>query len=203
MVDRGTCHFVIKAQNVQKFGGVLALVVDNKGMENVNTIVMADDGKGESVNIPTFLISMIDGDKLKEVIHSSEEAAAEENTSGKRMDWKNMVVMQAELNLMSKTDKPVQVDLWYTGASELYDAKIKLDQYAKMSDLFGNQVKFQPRTMVHTCVYCQPEIKRQCILDGKYCPTLSRKAATGNAFEEANIQPSNLIMQSIREQCVY
>lgn len=104
---------------------------------------------------------------------------------------------------MSKTDLPVQVDLWYTGASELFEANIRLDHYAKMSDMFGDQVKFQPRMMVHNCVYCQPEIKKQCIQDGKYCPTLSRKATTGNAFEEANIQPANLIMQSIREQCVY
>jgi hypothetical protein len=69
MVDRGLCHFVIKAQNVQKFGGVMAIIVDNKDGEVVNHIVMADDGKGESINIPTFLIGKLDGAKIKEVIH--------------------------------------------------------------------------------------------------------------------------------------
>jgi len=29
MVDRGACHFVLKAMHIQKFGGILALVVDN------------------------------------------------------------------------------------------------------------------------------------------------------------------------------
>jgi hypothetical protein len=56
MVERGACHFVIKAQNIEKFGGVMAIIIDNKDGEVVESIVMADDGKGESVNIPTFLI---------------------------------------------------------------------------------------------------------------------------------------------------
>ena len=61
MVDRGACHFVVKAKNIQKFGGIMALVVDNKDSESPEQIVMADDGKGESVNIPTFLIGKSDG----------------------------------------------------------------------------------------------------------------------------------------------
>lgn len=30
MVDRGNCHFVLKAQNIQNWGGALAIIVDNK-----------------------------------------------------------------------------------------------------------------------------------------------------------------------------
>jgi hypothetical protein len=37
---------VQKAQNVQKYGGQLALVVDNKFFEDPDFLVMADDGKG-------------------------------------------------------------------------------------------------------------------------------------------------------------
>ena len=79
MVDRGNCHFVVKAQNVQKFGGVLTLVVDNKAGEDPDYLVMADDGSGESVSIPTFMIGLYDGYKLKEAIHKKDddkEAAA-------------------------------------------------------------------------------------------------------------------------------
>lgn len=48
---------------------------------------MADDGKGESVNIPTFLISSSDGNTLKDVIHSTEDDAKQEEAKGQRPNW--------------------------------------------------------------------------------------------------------------------
>ena len=45
------------------------VVVDNKETEDVDSIVMADDGKGSSVHIPTFLIGYEDGLMLKEEVH--------------------------------------------------------------------------------------------------------------------------------------
>lgn len=57
MVDRGQCHFVLKAQHVEAYGGVMMVVADNKVRENIKHILMADDGKGSSVHIPSFLIS--------------------------------------------------------------------------------------------------------------------------------------------------
>lgn len=69
MVDRGNCHFVVKAQNVQRFGGVMLLVIDNKITEDPTALVMADDGMGNSVTIPSMLIGWGDGQILKESIH--------------------------------------------------------------------------------------------------------------------------------------
>jgi hypothetical protein len=40
--------------------------VDNKEGEAAGNVVMADDGTGESVSIPTFLVGMYDGAKLKQ-----------------------------------------------------------------------------------------------------------------------------------------
>lgn len=77
MVDRGKCHFVKKAQNAQNFGGMMLVVVDNKSWEDPELLIMADDGRGSSVKIPSFLIGMSDGDKLKKEIH--EEEAAEKH----------------------------------------------------------------------------------------------------------------------------
>ena len=47
------------------------LVTDNL-YEEPQYIVMADDGKGGSVNIPSMLISKLNGDKLKKSIHDGE-----------------------------------------------------------------------------------------------------------------------------------
>ena len=40
---------------------------------------MADDGKGSSINIPTFLIGLKDGKILKEQIHTKEPASVGKN----------------------------------------------------------------------------------------------------------------------------
>lgn len=45
------------------------VVVDNKKTEDVDAVVMADDGKGSSVSIPTWMIDYDDGIVLKEAIH--------------------------------------------------------------------------------------------------------------------------------------
>ena len=44
-------------------------MVDNKKMEDVDSIVMVDDEKGSSVHFPTFLIGYEDGLMLKEEVH--------------------------------------------------------------------------------------------------------------------------------------
>lgn len=56
--------------NIQKFGGILAIIVDKIHM--VSTF-MADDGAGNSVKIPSFLIGKRDGNKIKEAIHDFRE----------------------------------------------------------------------------------------------------------------------------------
>lgn len=80
MVDRGNCHFVVKAQNVQRFGGVLVIVADNKVNEDPKFLVMADDGSGGSVIIPSMLIAYTDGEKMKRAIHEQELKAQKHGT---------------------------------------------------------------------------------------------------------------------------
>ena len=66
MVDRGTCHFVLKAKHIQEFGGILAVIVDDKKYQDPHSVVMADDGKGSSIRIPSFLIKYMDGQAIKD-----------------------------------------------------------------------------------------------------------------------------------------
>ena len=61
MVDRGKCHFVLKAKHIQQFGGILAIIVDNKKEQSPLQVIMADDGKGSAIKIPSFLIRYSDG----------------------------------------------------------------------------------------------------------------------------------------------
>ncbi len=72
MVDRGNCTFVTKARNVQKIGGGLALIINNE-IEEIDRVLMTDDGTASDIFIPTILISKSDGDKLKEFFNSHKD----------------------------------------------------------------------------------------------------------------------------------
>jgi hypothetical protein len=64
MVDRGNCTFVTKARNVQRVGGLFALIINNND-EDIDKHVIPDDGTGSDIYIPTVLISKKDGEMLK------------------------------------------------------------------------------------------------------------------------------------------
>lgn len=66
MVDRGSCHFVLKAKHVQDFGGTLMVVRDN--IKHTQIPTMADDGKGGDIKIPSFMIGFSDGLVLEEAM---------------------------------------------------------------------------------------------------------------------------------------
>jgi hypothetical protein len=55
LLERGDCHFVTKVRNVALNGGGLAIIIDNKN-EDINGVVMADDGTGAGIRIPSVLI---------------------------------------------------------------------------------------------------------------------------------------------------
>ena len=83
------------------------------------------------------------------------------------------VILQATLNLASKSDNNISVDIWYTSIYEFetQTAMMDLKDFAVMQDVFDGKVLFHPRTEFKSCRYCLPEAKeKECILDGKYCP---------------------------------
>ena len=53
---RGDCSFTQKSLNSQKQNAKLAVIVDNVENENPGHIVLADDGRGPQVHIPTIFI---------------------------------------------------------------------------------------------------------------------------------------------------
>jgi hypothetical protein len=65
MVDRGNCTFVTKVRNIEKVGAKLAIICDNTLMSSEN-VIMADDGSGSAINIPSFIIRKKDCDIIKE-----------------------------------------------------------------------------------------------------------------------------------------
>jgi len=63
VADRGGCSFVKKVRSMENAGVAVAIVVDSTD-EDINSIVMSDDGSGAGIRIPSMLISKADGAKL-------------------------------------------------------------------------------------------------------------------------------------------
>jgi hypothetical protein len=208
MVDRGTCKFVEKVKHIQDFGGILAIIVDNVGWEDVNNEVMVSDGTDTGITIPSFLIDKHEGRRVKNHVnggHPNDDDGEYEETEEEQEDFNNVthpVILQANINLASKSDKNISVDIWYTSIYEfaLQPAMMDLADFAAMQDVFGDKVKFHPRTEIKTCRYCLKDAKeKECILDGKYCPYKIIRGKDEVDLIGGDMEPQELINQMLRE----
>eukprot|EP00913_Durusdinium_trenchii_P035419 g33145.t1 len=68
LVERGTCSFVTKVKVAQKKKAHAVIIVDNEGSQKtskeIQHIIVADDGYGANIDIPSVLISRKEGQKL-------------------------------------------------------------------------------------------------------------------------------------------
>ena len=64
LADRGKCSFVTKVRNMEDAGAAVGIVIDNQKDEDIKDVVMADDGTGAGIRMPSMLISQADGNKL-------------------------------------------------------------------------------------------------------------------------------------------
>jgi hypothetical protein len=86
LVDRGDCKFVMKVRNAQRAGAAAVLIADNVCMcsygrqctpdvENqaceTQEPIMADDGSGSDISIPSLLIFKQDADPIKQTLRAN------------------------------------------------------------------------------------------------------------------------------------
>lgn len=62
-VPSTNCHFVDKAKNAENAGYKVAIMEDN--INEAGVIIMADDGRGHSIHIPSIFISRANGVALE------------------------------------------------------------------------------------------------------------------------------------------
>jgi hypothetical protein len=152
MVDRGSCTFVTKVRNIEKLGVHLGIVADDK-IEVSENLIMSDDGNGNSVNIPSFIIRRQDAESIKEQLKNSSSAG---------------VYIKAELEIVHP-DNRVEYDLWYSTVLDLQSWLVyDMSLYQRALD---SSALFTPRILTYSCRSCSEDMKRsQCLADGKYCP---------------------------------
>jgi hypothetical protein len=105
MVDRGECTFVTKVRNIENLGVKMAIIADHLKEDSEN-LIMADDGTGQSITIPSFIIRNEDANLIKEYIAKNQS-----------------VFIKNELE-MYHPDNRVEYELWYSSILDLEKWKI-------------------------------------------------------------------------------
>ncbi|CAJ1374764.1 unnamed protein product [Effrenium voratum] len=126
LVRRGRCTFVTKVRIAEEKGAHAVVVVDKetstKTSEDIQRTVMADDGWGDSVKIPSILLSKFDGQKLID--------AARQGT------------VMVELAWDIPRGKVVMMEFWLSSGSR--EARRFLERFKTCALSLGHHLQFAP-----------------------------------------------------------
>ena len=128
---------------MENAGVAVAIVVDSTD-EDINSIVMSDDGSGAGIRIPSMLISKADGAKLVDFL----QTASDEELS--------QVSLLADFSLKRHDgDNKVDYDIWYSSTSDV--ALDFIQDFMKIDRAFRDKVKMTPRFVFWECTDCDSE----------------------------------------------
>ena len=164
-----------KVRNIEHAGGRLAIVIDEKD-ENIENVIMVDDGNGNGIRIPSMLISKQDGNAIKEFL----------------LEKNKRVALMATFE-MDKPDNRVEYDFWYTSSDDR--ALDFLRDFRANHLQFGKDVLMSPHFAFWTCEGCDETIQRRdCFGGGAYC-----------AINEKNLNTTgnDILMEDLRQHCLH
>jgi|JI9StandDraft_1071089.scaffolds.fasta_scaffold129068_2 hypothetical protein len=75
LIERGECSFVTKIRNAEHAGARLVLIIDDKD-EEIENVILIDDGNGNGIRIPAMLITKKDGAVLEDYLLKQNERVA-------------------------------------------------------------------------------------------------------------------------------
>jgi len=137
-VDRGHCTFVTKVRNVERAGGSLAVIIDDT-FEDVDKVIMSDDGTGTGIRIPAMLIGKKEGQILKDFLTKQPSDVASKAS------------LSAEFVLKNQ-DNTVKWEMWYTSAND--KALDFIRNFREFTQKMDESAEFSPRLVTWSCTSC-------------------------------------------------
>lgn len=93
-----------KIRNMENIGVAVGIIIDNNE-EDVDNVIMSDDGTGGGIRIPSMLIGKTDGKKLLDFLKRASEEEIDQTA------------IMAQF-IMEKPDDRVEYDLWFTSSND-------------------------------------------------------------------------------------
>ena len=158
LVDRGDCSFVQKVRHAQDIGASAVIIVDNVDQEDVDHIVMSDDGTGGNLYIPSVLISKEDGELLKSYLTNTHRD-------------KKHVAMQISFDISQLSDH-VEFTMWVSSEQ----SKVREFTHEMAPHIYKFGQKAVNMTLHFALWYC-PSCSEtdfttdhpDCVSGGRYC----------------------------------
>mmetsp|Transcript_29013 Transcript_29013/g.32543 ORF Transcript_29013/g.32543 Transcript_29013/m.32543 type:complete len:392 (+) Transcript_29013:214-1389(+) len=198
MVDRGECTFVKKARNAQKLGAAGVVIADSTCLciagdsciSEGDTYceskepVMADDGSGADITIPSFLMFKQDADPIKEVLKADKIVRMQ-------MSW-----------ALPRPDDRVEYSMWTT-PKEIHSQPLQR-QFRHVAKALDSHAQFTPHMYVYDGLFagCQsPTGENQCFNlctnNGRYCAT------DPDDNLDKGISGADVVKESLRRICIW
>mmetsp|Transcript_9745 Transcript_9745/g.10777 ORF Transcript_9745/g.10777 Transcript_9745/m.10777 type:complete len:504 (+) Transcript_9745:46-1557(+) len=198
MVDRGGCTFVQKVRNGQHAGAAAVIIADNTCQCKHDKIctpegttsceqhepIMADDGSGFDITIPSVLLFKQDADPIKEALNKKKPVRME-------LAWS-----------LPNPDDHVELDLW-TSPTDYASLQFKEDFRDAMLAL-ASRVTFVPHMYIYDGIdaMCRTQdgtnlCESICTNQGRYCST----DPDGNF--DSGISGADVVAESINRLCIW
>jgi coenzyme F420-reducing hydrogenase delta subunit len=178
MVRRGECSFVTKAKVASQKGAHAVIIVDKEDSaltsHDLQNIIVADDGFGQAVSIPSILISQYDGEPL---------IAAAKN--------EDVVV---ELAWDVPTDHVVAIDLWMNSAAA--DTQRFLQRFTESRKTLNEVMKFTPHYDVFSA---DPDLNGYSGL----CYDSSAKYCAADPDGAGPVSGKDVLEENVRQLCIH
>jgi hypothetical protein len=179
LAERGGCSFVKKVRNMENIGVSVAIII-NDNDDNIDEVVLSDDGTGGGIRIPSMLITKSDGKKLLDFVRRASDEEIEQ------------LAIMAEF-VMEKPDNRVEYDIWYTSSNDR--ALDFISDFKEFDEKFGEIVLMEPHFVFWKCNFCEDNyLKNDCYGGGKYCAVEP---------SDSNIKGREIIEEDLREKCLY
>lgn len=197
MVDRGGCTFVQKVRNAQRSGAAGVIIADNTclcsdsectasngGTCETTEPIMADDGSGADISIPSFLMFKRDADAVKDEVMQNRPVQIE-------MAWS-----------LPNPDDRVEYDLWTVPTDVV--SKDFLKGFKTVAEALGQRAYFTPHMYIYDGVrsHCQGNDGENfcynlCTNNGRYCAT-----DPDNDLDHG-ISGADVVKESLRRLCIW
>lgn len=197
-VDRGGCTFVQKVRNAQHAGAAAVVIADNACQckhektctPEPNTVcekrepIMADDGSGYDITIPSILLFKQDADPIK-------QALLKKHTVRMELSWS-----------LPNPDGHVEWDLW-TSPTDYVSSQFKND-FKDAVVAFGPTASMTPHMYIYDGIAakCRNDEQKSecfnlCTNEGRYC------AADPDNDLDYGISGADVVTESVRRLCMW
>lgn len=198
VIDRGECTFVKKARNAQRAGAAGMIIADStclcdmadactpdEGEEcESKEPIMADDGSGSDITIPSFLMFKQDADPIKEAVK------------------KDTVVRMEMAWALPRPDARVEYELWTTPKDLV--AQPLLQNFREFAVSLGEHAQFTPHMYIYDGLFAgcrgddgESQCYNLCSNDGRYCAT------DPDDDLDRGISGADVVVESLRRLCIW